>query len=150
VYTSSDYLETNVVKARALCSYKPDDPNMLKFEKGDMIRNVLKQGTGMWRGDYEDQKQKLFPAEFVEEVVEYDTPFGELLKGSVLLGRADLEKGTDDNLPYVVKVWSAGNPVPFRAAVKSAREAKEWQDAINNAYSQASDQVRLEMSSSDY
>jgi len=141
VYTSPDYLETNVVKAKAKSSHRPNDPNLLKFDKGAIITNIVKQAAEWWRGDFEDQKQKLFPADYVEEIAESDTPFGELLKGSVVLGKADIERGLDETLGYVIRIWSPGNPVPFKVAVKSGKEAREWQEAINEAYAQVDGNV---------
>lgn len=76
--------------------------------------NVLKQDGGWWRGDFEDQFQKLFPYDYVEEVENIDSPFGELQKGSVSLGKADIEKGTDETFSNIVRIWTNGSPLPFK------------------------------------
>lgn len=126
VYTSPDYLETNTSTAhlvRALYSYHPTDPGLLIFDKGDVITNVVKHDGVWWKGDLGNQIQKTFPVNFVEELEPVDSPFGELQKGSMALGKAEVEKGTDEEFPFILKVNS---PMPFKAALKSFKEAKEW------------------------
>lgn len=129
VYTSPDYLDTNTNSSnqvRALYSYHPNDPGLLTFEKGDIITNVIKHDGVWWKGDLNDQIQKTFPVNFVEEIEPVDSPFGELQKGSIALGRAEVEPGNSDDYPYILKVWCPNSPVPFQAAVKTFKEAKEW------------------------
>ncbi|CAL8091039.1 unnamed protein product [Orchesella dallaii] len=144
VYTSPDYLDTNTnssQQCRALSPYHPLDSDSLSFEKGDVITNVVKQDGVWWKGDLGEQIQKTFPSNFVEEVEPVDSPFGELQKGSIPVGKADVEKRSDETNPYILKVYSPSSPVPFKAAVPTYREAKEWQEIINFVNNRATKRV---------
>lgn len=54
VYTSPDYLVSDDDKkqVRALYSYQPNDPDgeLLRFNRGDIITNVVKQDGVWWKG----------------------------------------------------------------------------------------------------
>lgn len=128
VYTSPDYLDTraDVCQVRALYAYQPNDPDLLRFQRGDVISNVSKQDGVWWKGDLGDQIQKTFPVNFVEEIEPVDSPFGELQKGSVPLGKVDVEKTDDETYPFILKIHSTNSPVPFKASVKTLKEAKDW------------------------
>jgi hypothetical protein len=119
----------------------PDKSKLLKFDKGDVIRNVTKLEGRWWIGDFGNVVQGYFPYDYVEEIEQADSPFGELQKGSVFLGRADIEKGNDEQIGYIIRVWSLNNPLPFKAGVKNMREAKEWQEAINHVYTRANNKA---------
>ncbi|ODM92959.1 1-phosphatidylinositol 4,5-bisphosphate phosphodiesterase gamma-1 [Orchesella cincta] len=144
VYTSPDYLDTNTnssTQCRAISPYHPLDPDSLTFDRGDVITNVVKHDGVWWKGDLGEQIQKTFPSNFVEEVEPADSPFGELQKGSIPVGKADVEKNTDEANPYILKVYSPSSPVPFKAAVPSYKEAKEWQELINSVYNRSTKKV---------
>ncbi len=81
-----------------------------------------------------------YSTDYVEEMEHADSPFGELQKGSVPLGKCDIEKASDEGLGYIVRVWGT-SPLPFKAAVHTMREAKEWQEAINFVYSKSHSKV---------
>lgn len=40
------------------------------------------------------------------------------------LGKVDLEKGNEE-FPFILKIHSGG-PAPFKCALKTYKEAKEW------------------------
>lgn len=146
-------MDTNIpqVQVRAICCFAPEEginvagvPNpdkLLRFEKNDIITNVQKQDGRWWTGDFKQTVQGYFPQDYVEEIEHADSPFGELQKGSVALGKSDIEKSADCQVGYIIRIWSASNPLPFKAGVKSMREAKEWQEAINYVYSKSHSKV---------
>ncbi|XP_035703726.1 1-phosphatidylinositol 4,5-bisphosphate phosphodiesterase gamma-1-like isoform X2 [Folsomia candida] len=153
VYSHPDYLDTNIpqVQVRAICCFSPsssgdlvgvpDPDKLVQFDKDDIITNVTKHDGRWWQGDCGKILQGYFPHDYVEEIEHADSPFGELQKGSVVLGKSDIEKSNDENFGYIIRVWSASNPLPFKAAVKTMREAKEWQEAINFVFVKSSSKI---------
>uniref|UniRef100_A0A4W3IZL3 Phosphoinositide phospholipase C n=1 Tax=Callorhinchus milii TaxID=7868 RepID=A0A4W3IZL3_CALMI len=53
---------------KSLYEYQGQQADELTFPKGAIIHNVKKTDHGWWMGDYGDQIQKLFPANYVEEL----------------------------------------------------------------------------------
>ena len=126
------------IQVKALHNYEPpsDNPDLLSFQRNDIITNVIKDNeSGWWRGDLGDQIQKSFPSHFVEEVDETsgENLFGDLQTGTVGLGKVDIKKNTQHDstkYPYLIQIYES--PVPFQTAVETLTEAKNWQNAIHS------------------
>lgn len=160
MYTHPDYLDPTIpqIQVRALFCFSaeacgtmgaPEDAKFLRFEKGDVITNVVKEDGGWWRGDFGDVEQGCFPNEYVEEMEHGDSPFGQLQKGSVTLAGStvDIDKGQDEKCPYpyVLRIKSPGSSAQFRAAVSTLKEAKEWKEAISHVANKADRRVSFEL-----
>ncbi|CAG7728525.1 unnamed protein product [Allacma fusca] len=139
IYTAN----ANEIKARAIHSYHapPDRPDMLSFKKNDIIGNVVKEEeNGWWKGDLGSEKQKSFPSHFVEviEQANQSNLFGDMQTGTVGVGKVEILSNPDyPRLPYILQIYDS--VVPFRVAVETSREAKNWQDAINGIVQQTGD-----------
>jgi len=123
----TDLLE-ELPQAKAINDYFTDHPDTLSFSKGDIITNIIKDDDIWWQGDLGNEVKKYFPSSFVEEIKSNDSPFGDFQKGSINIGKVEIEKGPDKRLTWVIKMNGTG----FRGAVTSLKEAKEWQDAIEH------------------
>ncbi|CAG7731779.1 unnamed protein product [Allacma fusca] len=137
IYTAN----TNEIKAKALHPYRANRPDILSFEKNDIITNIVKEEeNGWWKGDLGCQKQKSFPSHFVEviEQTNHSNLFGDMQTGTVGLGRVEILSNPDyPRLPYILQIYES--VVPFRVAVETSREARDWEDTINDLVHQTGD-----------
>ncbi|XP_031560507.1 1-phosphatidylinositol 4,5-bisphosphate phosphodiesterase gamma-1-like isoform X2 [Actinia tenebrosa] len=143
--TSEVYHEPNsfVTKpaCRALWDYEGINEQEMTFCRGAFITNVVKDDSGWWTGDYGDQKQKLFPANYCEEIITPEAPEEAVdesnqEKDSKVLG--DLQKGAIDvqgcsvEMPpprggqrHLVRIVKHGQTL-LEAAAETPEELSEW------------------------
>ncbi|XP_007887457.1 1-phosphatidylinositol 4,5-bisphosphate phosphodiesterase gamma-2 [Callorhinchus milii] len=67
-YVDPNELTPSKGTVKSLYEYQGQQADELTFPKGAIIHNVKKTDHGWWMGDYGDQIQKLFPANYVEEL----------------------------------------------------------------------------------
>ena len=60
------------IRARALYDYTAQRDDELILVKNCIITNVQKKDPGWWKGDYGGRKQHWFPANFVQEIGQYN------------------------------------------------------------------------------
>lgn len=61
-------LEDSETKAIVCYDYTARNSEELTLSAGDVIRNVVKFDDEWWRGDLGNEKNKIFPANFVKEM----------------------------------------------------------------------------------
>ncbi|CAL8116597.1 unnamed protein product [Orchesella dallaii] len=146
VYASPEYLDSTVKtvkgRARAIQSYRTDDPELLSFSKGDIIINVVKEADGWWWGTLAKgpETPKLFCSWFVEEIedLELECPTGGFSPYGFDIGfKAKVKCCTDKNR----KDFGIKNYIQFKdfgerkwklGTVCSKRRADEWAELINH------------------
>ncbi|XP_048577157.1 1-phosphatidylinositol 4,5-bisphosphate phosphodiesterase gamma-1 isoform X2 [Nematostella vectensis] len=144
---------------RALWDYEGINDQEMTFCRGAFITNVVKEDSGWWIGDYGDQKQKLFPANYCEEInyitdesPEEESPESQEREGKVL---GDLQKGCIDvqgcaiEMPapkggqrHLLKILKHGQ-VLLEAAAESQEQLNEWLVKLQEAAATAPEEKEV-------
>ncbi|XP_078066756.1 1-phosphatidylinositol 4,5-bisphosphate phosphodiesterase gamma-2 isoform X3 [Mustelus asterias] len=125
---------------KALYDYQSQQQDELTFPRGAIIHNVKKQDQGWWKGDYGDQIQKFFPANYVEEIVvevqeelnnqiTEDNPLGVICKGIVELAKCSVVKQTGKHgMAFVFTIQPKVPPdaPPLDAATETLEDMFSW------------------------
>lgn len=124
---------------RAIQKYDSSEPNILSFQKGDIIVNVIKDKGSWWSGAKADcpTERKQFCSSFVEEIYDFECPF-EGYVGKLLwkLGvKASLKTCTDksekkDGISHYI-IFEDENGGKRKLGTTCSIVAKEWVDTIN-------------------
>ncbi|XP_067854198.1 1-phosphatidylinositol 4,5-bisphosphate phosphodiesterase gamma-2-like [Heptranchias perlo] len=102
-YVDPNELAPSKGSVKALYHYQSQQQDELTFPRGAIIHNVKKHDQGWWKGDYGDQTQKFFPANYVEEIaaeiledfsnqITEDNPLGVICRGIVELAKCSVVK----------------------------------------------------------
>uniref|UniRef100_UPI00398F2EFF 1-phosphatidylinositol 4,5-bisphosphate phosphodiesterase gamma-2 n=1 Tax=Pristiophorus japonicus TaxID=55135 RepID=UPI00398F2EFF len=102
-YVDPNELAPTKGSVKALYKYQSQQQDELTFPRGAIIHNVKKHDQGWWKGDYGDQSQKFFPANYVEEIaaeiqedfssqITEDNPLGVICRGIVELAKCSVVK----------------------------------------------------------
>ncbi|CAG7733555.1 unnamed protein product [Allacma fusca] len=132
IYTANaDELSLSVEAIRTFTA-PADNPNLLTFYEGDIITNVFKEEEDLWLGDLGDQVQKYFYPSFVSVIEASELKQTKFEEGSVGLGPVEILQNGNKDYPYIIEIRESG--IPFRVAVKSEKEARDWKKQINLCY----------------
>ncbi|XP_060693973.1 1-phosphatidylinositol 4,5-bisphosphate phosphodiesterase gamma-2 [Hemiscyllium ocellatum] len=126
---------------KALYQYQSQQQDELSFPRGAIIHNVKKHDQGWWKGDYGDQIQKYFPANYVEEIpaesqeefsnqITEDNPLGVICRGIVELAKCSVVKQTNGKLGmafmFTIQPKVPPDAPPLDVATNSLEEMFSW------------------------
>ncbi|XP_067651941.1 1-phosphatidylinositol 4,5-bisphosphate phosphodiesterase gamma-1-like isoform X2 [Haliotis asinina] len=141
IYGCSIYSDPNspeglsMVKVRALYDFRGDLPDQMTFRRGAIIKNVKEEDCPWWKGDLDNMRQLLFPANYVEVIPEKEDEKTDLEKES---GIIDLAGGIVEISPEVegkknvLNIFSNKTAKPFVIGFDHHREMADWGDTIRN------------------
>jgi phosphatidylinositol phospholipase C gamma-1 len=143
------YTEPAQIKVRALYDYNAERPDELSFCKHAYIVNVQKQDGGWWRGDYGDQKQMWFPANYVEEVDSASEsadvkPLGNLQQGTIELAGVSVDRLIGRRLDrlFIFRVITPDKTLELGSL--SEEEVLQWVEAIRSCSTKQSSRPKRE------
>ncbi|XP_078400680.1 1-phosphatidylinositol 4,5-bisphosphate phosphodiesterase gamma-2 [Cetorhinus maximus] len=126
---------------KALYHYLSPQLDELNFPRGAIIHNVKKHDQGWWKGDYGDQVQKFFPANYVEEIdaeiqedfssqITEDNPLGVICRGIVELAKCSVVKQANGmyGMAFVFTIQPKLPPdaPPLDVATESLEDLFSW------------------------
>ncbi|XP_025115229.1 1-phosphatidylinositol 4,5-bisphosphate phosphodiesterase gamma-1-like [Pomacea canaliculata] len=130
------------MSVRALYDFMGQDSEQLSFTRGATITNVREEDKPWWRGDYGDQKQKYFPANYVQIIPETDESetqqmvmddtlaFESLYVDAGPYNQKDIQK-------FAFHIHAPGYKTPLVVGCNSLLQLEEWVEAIREGIARA-------------